>query len=140
MCILCLTAAWTEQIVWPRVNWHPSFVTTARRLLTVTPPAARIGAFNAGIIGAFASEGGRRVTNLDGVVNHGALRATESRTLMDYIDKEQIEFIADLPGTIAFEDQIAAPGLHARLELVESVAIEDSPGETLGIWRVQGAR
>jgi hypothetical protein len=59
---------------------------------------------------------------------------------MDYIDKEQIEFIADLQRTIAFEDQIAAPGLHARLELVESVAIEDSPGETLGIWRVQGAR
>jgi hypothetical protein len=136
-CFSWLTAAWTEQIVWPPRTWHPSCVVAAERLVALTPTDARIGAFNAGIFGAFASKGARRVTNLDGVVNHGALRATESRTLTDYIDGEQIEFIADFPTTVLFGERIAAPGLGAQLEPMESIIIEDGRPETIEIWHVR---
>jgi hypothetical protein len=140
MCAFWLAAAWTEESVWPRHTWHPSYLATARRLVAVTPATARIGAFNAGILGAFASQGARSVVNLDGVVNHSALRAIESRTLADYIFSERIEFIADYPGTVAFAERISAPGLRARLDLLQTVPIEDRPGEALGIWRVRSLR
>jgi hypothetical protein len=139
-CALWLAGAWTEQIATRTRSWLPSYYATARVLVAVTPATARIGAFNAGIVGAFASEGSRRVINLDGVVNHSALRAIELRTLTDYIYGEQIEFIADYPRAISVEEKIAAPGLQANLELVETVALEDRPGETLGIWRVRTRR
>ena len=52
---------------------------------------------------------------------HSALRAIESRTLTDYIFSERIEFIADYPGTVAFAERISAPGLRARLDLLQTV-------------------
>jgi hypothetical protein len=132
-----LAATWTEQSVWPRRAWQASSVAAASALVETTPPGARIGAFNAGILGAFASQGGRIVVNLDGVVNHGALRASEERTLTAYIADEHIAFIADYPETIAFAETIVAPGLSARLGPIASVPIEGRPGGTIGIWQVQ---
>jgi hypothetical protein len=117
--------------------WHPSYVVTARRLVAITPARARIGAFNSGILGAFASEGGRRVINLDGTVNHCALLANDAQTLTGYITNEGIDFIADLSGTIEVAEKMGAPGLGARVELVEAVPVEFHPGQSLGIWRVR---
>ena len=139
-CAIWMGAAWGEEMALPRQSWHPSYVATARRLVAITPPGARIGAFNSGILGAFASEGGRRVTNLDGVVNHGAFLANEAQTLTAYIANEEIEFIADYLGTIEVVEKMGAPGLGARLELVEAVPIGVHPGQSLGIWRVRPPR
>jgi hypothetical protein len=138
-CAVWFGAAWIEDIAAPRRSWHPSYVVTARRLVAVTRPGARIGAFNSGILGAFASEGGRRVTNLDGVVNHGARLANDARTLTEYITNEGLEYVADDARTIAFGERTGAPGLEARLELVERVPIDIEPGQSLAIWRVRGA-
>ena len=136
-CALWMGAIWTEELsVRPR-SWQPSYVATARKLVAITPAGARIGAFNSGILGAFASEEGRRVINLDGVVNHSALLANEARTLTAYITNEGIEFLADFSGTIEVSEKMGAPGLAARLELVEAVPTEIHPGESLGIWRVR---
>jgi hypothetical protein len=139
-CALWMGASWTEEMAFRPQSWHPSYVAAARRLVAITPAEARIGAFNSGILGAFASEGGRRVTNLDGVVNHGALLANEARTLTAYITREEIEFVADFPGTIEVAEKMGAPGLGARLELVEAVPVDDRPGQSLGIWRVRPPR
>ncbi|HXX66173.1 MAG TPA: hypothetical protein VEK07_03275, partial [Polyangiaceae bacterium] len=131
-----LGAAWAEDISFrTRSAWLAAYITTARRIVAITPPGARVGAFNSGIIGAFASRGGRRVTNLDGVVNHRALLANEAGTVTAYIANEGIEFIADFFTTIQTAERIVAPGLLERLELVEAVPIDDHPGESLGIWR-----
>jgi hypothetical protein len=139
-CAIWVSVAWAEEITSPRRSWHPSYVRAARTLLAVTETGSRIGAFNSGILGAFSSEGGRRVTNLDGVVNHGALLANETRTLSEYITGEGIEFIADFPVTISVSEKTGAPGLEARLELVEAVPIDNHPGQSLGIWHVRAIR
>jgi hypothetical protein len=136
-CALWMGAAWTEELAFRPRLWHPSYVATARKLVAITPAGARIGAFNSGILGAFASVGGRRVINLDGVANHSALLANEARTLTAYVSNEGIEFIADLSGTIEVAEKMGAPGLGARLELVEAVPIEAHPGQSMGIWRVR---
>jgi hypothetical protein len=141
-CALWLACAWTEEIV-SRSNlpsWCASYEITAEKVVEVTPEAARIGAFNAGILGAFGSRGGRRVVDLDGVVNHSALHALESRTLTEYLDKEEITFIADYASTIPVMEAIGAPGLQARLERVASVNFEDRPGAVIVIWRVRPPR
>jgi hypothetical protein len=136
-CALWMGATWTEELAFRPRLWHPSYVVTARKLVAITPARARIGAFNSGILGAFASEGGRRVVNLDGTVNHSALLANEARTLTDYITNEGIDFIADLSGTIEGAEKMGAPGLGARVELVEAVPVEFRPGQSLEIWRVR---
>jgi hypothetical protein len=130
-----LALAWVEPVVRPHRAWQSTYVLAAARVVAATPSDARIGAFNSGILGAFASVGRRRVVNLDGVVNHGALVAGEQRMLTEYIGREHVGFIADYTGSVSFADRIVAPGLRARLALVESVPIDLLPGETLGIWR-----
>jgi hypothetical protein len=135
-----LVAAWAEQLALAPRSWHETYLETAQTLSTVTPPGARIGAFNAGILGAFAAADGRRVINLDGVVNHGVLGALRSRTLTRYVDDERVDFIADYVGTVDLADRIFACDLRQRLERVATVPIRQHPGEAIGIWRVRASR
>lgn len=134
-CVVWMGAAWAEDILFRPWLSQAAFVTAARRIVAITPPGARIGAFNSGIIGAFATQDGRRVTNLDGVVNHASLLANEAGTITAYIANEGIEFVADSSSTIQAAERIVAPGLLQHLELVESVPIDNHPRESLGIWR-----
>jgi hypothetical protein len=62
-----------------------------------TPPEALIGSFNAGILGYL---GGRRVVNLDGVINEDAYRALAAHRLSDYIDKTGIGWVIDWTGQL----------------------------------------
>jgi hypothetical protein len=136
-CAIWLSAAWTEEALSTRRSWHRAYWVAAQTLLSVTPPGARIGALNAGIFGAFASAGGRRVIDLDGVVNHSVLPALESRTLPTYIDDERIDFVADYVGTIGIAERMFGPGLLERLDPLVTVPIEGHPGQAIGIWRVR---
>ncbi len=58
---------------------------------------ARIGAFNAGLLGYF---GNRTVVNLDGSVNAEAYRALREGWLMDYIVSKRIDHLVDWRGTL----------------------------------------
>jgi hypothetical protein len=58
-----------------------------------TPPNARVGAYNAGVIGYFSH---RDVVNLDGVVNADALSALQDCRSGDYIREMRIAYLADL--------------------------------------------
>jgi hypothetical protein len=62
-------------------------------LIKNTPESAVIGSFNAGIYSYFS---GRKVVNLDGVINDNALRALKDKRLLDYIDEQRIEYLVEI--------------------------------------------
>jgi hypothetical protein len=64
-----------------------------------TQSEARIGSFNAGIIGYFSD---RTVINLDGVVNEEAYEARRDGRLMEYVQAKDIQYLVDLHGSLAF--------------------------------------
>lgn len=70
----------------------------ARWLAENTDPEARVGSFNAGIIGYFS---GRTVINLDGVVNKEAYEARRDGRLMDYVQSKGICYLVDLQRALA---------------------------------------
>lgn len=69
----------------------------ARWIDSHTEPDARIGSFNAGIIGYFSE---RTVVNLDGVVNGDAHRARVEKRMREYIRAMKLDYLADLKGTL----------------------------------------
>jgi 4-amino-4-deoxy-L-arabinose transferase-like glycosyltransferase len=69
----------------------------ARWIDSHTEPDARIGSFNAGIIGYFSE---RTVVNLDGVVNADAHRARVEKRTREYILAMKLDYLADLQGTL----------------------------------------
>jgi hypothetical protein len=74
-------------------------LTTARWISANTPVNARVGSFNAGIIGYYS---GRTVVNLDGVVNKDALRAFQTCTTGDYVREMRLDYVADFQIALAF--------------------------------------
>jgi 4-amino-4-deoxy-L-arabinose transferase-like glycosyltransferase len=69
----------------------------ARWIDAHTEPDARVGSFNAGILGYFSN---RRVVNLDGVVNEGAYRAKVEKRLPAYVRAMRLDYVADLLGAL----------------------------------------
>ncbi len=80
--------------------WQTEFAWAAEWINTHTDPAARIGAFNAGIIG-FLSR--RTVVNLDGAVNNSAYDALRARRLQDYLLANSIDYVADFRYSVEFD-------------------------------------
>lgn len=64
----------------------------ARWLEANTQPDARIGSFNAGILGYFSD---RTVVNLDGVVNEDAYHARRDGLMREYVCAQDIRYLAD---------------------------------------------
>ena len=90
--ILSVLAVRTNQWIDPlphRVNQ----LEAAEWLEANTSEGARIGSFNAGIVGYFSE---RTVINLDGAVNNKAYEARRERLLLGYICDEKIEYLVDL--------------------------------------------
>ena len=90
--ILSVLAVRTNQWIDPlphRVNQ----LEAAEWLEANTDERARIGSFNAGIVGYFSE---RTVINLDGAVNNKAYEARRDRLLLGYICDEKIEYLVDL--------------------------------------------
>src|SRR5206468_4780640 len=75
-------------------SYGPYRVQAALWLRDNVPPEARIGSWNAGMIGYFSH---RKVVCLDGLVNDVVYldRVTRGRDLPGYLDDERIEWIAD---------------------------------------------
>ena len=57
-----------------------------------TPADARVGAFNAGVMGFYSD---RTVVNLDGVVNPDAYSAIRDRRLLAYVQRAHVTYAAD---------------------------------------------
>lgn len=95
-----LTAAYTVRM--KKYVWQGEFDRAAEWLRVNTPPDARIGAFNAGILGYFS---GRTVINLDGVINNSAFDAMRARQLRNYVRDNSISYVADFRFSVEFDHQ-----------------------------------
>ena len=86
-------------------------------------PDARIGVFNAGIIGYFSSAG---VINLDGLVNNDAYAAMKERRLYGYLRDANIAHVADFPVYITYRYKSfwGVPDITAKLEEVHTIFLE----------------
>jgi hypothetical protein len=62
-----------------------------------TEPDALVGGFNSGIVSYYS---GRRVVNLDGVMNDAAIPPIETHTLSQYIDDRGIEYLTDVESEV----------------------------------------
>lgn len=133
--LVLVAVTWLHTSADPRDPWGDTYVRVAERVAELTPPGSHIGAFNAGIQGAWAS-GGRRVINLDGVVNHGALEALRDMDLAEYVRAEGIRWIVDHDMTVSFYERAGAGGLRDHLELLERIEVPGRPEAWIGIWRV----
>ncbi len=80
--------------------WQKEFAWAADWINTHTTPAARVGAFNAGIIGFFSQ---RTVVNLDGAVNNSAYDALRARRLQDYLLANSIDYVADFKYSVEYD-------------------------------------
>lgn len=73
-----------------RFAWQDVLVFAAERVPELVPERARIGAFNAGIL---AWRSGRRIVNLDGVVNGDAFAAMRERHLGRHLREQGIDWL-----------------------------------------------
>jgi hypothetical protein len=73
---------------------QPDMLEASRWIDAETPPDARVGAFNSGIVGYFSH---RTTVNLDGVMNPDAFDAIKRRRVAAYVDEREIDYIADFP-------------------------------------------
>ena len=80
--------------------WQGEFARAAEWINDHTNDDARIGAFNAGIMGFFAH---RMVINLDGAVNNSAYEALRADGLHRYAVTNSIDFVADFRHSAEFE-------------------------------------
>jgi hypothetical protein len=71
-------------------------VLTAGYVAERLPPNESVGAFQSGVVGYF----NRNVVNLDGKINQDALAALRQGTLADFIDAQNIRYLADWPGIV----------------------------------------
>lgn len=78
--------------------YHRLFHQAARDLDRSAPADAVFGAWNAGILSYFSN---RRVVNLDGVVNDGALAALREERLLAYLRDERVTHVVDMPHQFA---------------------------------------
>lgn len=101
----------------------------ARWLKAHTEPAARIGAFNAGILSYFS---GRTVVNLDGAVNARAYEARRKDRLADYVLASQLDYLVDWSGTLP----MAGCGAHGPLRCERIAVVGESLPRFAGspIW------
>lgn len=131
--VVWLAACNVEAFLHPRNCRGATVVTMSTIFQKHAAPGTRVGAFNAGILSAWAAPE-TTVINLDGVVNHSAIVALRERELVGYIEKNGIEFIIDNEGSLRFFDAIGGGDLRSRLQRIETLPL--GRAQYLGIWRV----
>jgi hypothetical protein len=108
-----------------------------------TPPSARIGSWNAGMLGYFSH---RAVVNLDGLANNGDYfrRVVRGKDLEGYLRSERIGWLADQscgpsPRPTIYLRSFFAGHLDAELDLAaryyRSGAADGCPGYAVWRWR-----
>jgi hypothetical protein len=87
----------------------------ARWVNAETPPYARVGGFNSGILSYYS---GRTTVNLDGVMNPDAIQAMRNRRLVAYMVERDLDYVVDFtywPG-VFFRDFIESPWNFSAVE------------------------
>jgi hypothetical protein len=91
----------------------------ARWIDRETPPDARVGAFNSGIVGYFSH---RTTVNLDGVMNPDALDAIRDRRVVEYTRERRLGYLVDYP---YYPFWLYRPFLGADLPATEVARFDD---------------
>jgi 4-amino-4-deoxy-L-arabinose transferase-like glycosyltransferase len=105
----------------------------ARWLAEQTAPDARVGSFNAGILGYFS---GRRVVNLDGAVNVDAYHARLRGGLMDYVLARRLEYVVDWRGTLPQLGCRESPAARCERQAVVGEPLPRFAGSPVVVVRV----
>jgi hypothetical protein len=116
----------------------PAWMEMAKLVKVATPPDARIGAFNSGVVGYFSE---RHTVNLDAVVNNEAYDSLIAGRFIEYIRKAEIDYIADMTNYFSRFDIATGGKLMPSLQLRCRQDIPINPGKpdritTLDIYRV----
>jgi len=114
-------------------TWQRDVYLSQPKFEAMIPPDARIGCFNAGIPGYFSS---RTVINLDGLVNHSAVRYWRAHRLEQYLIDEHIEFIADEKATLHSAERFASRPLRLR-EISKAYLTGWWPPPYRYLWQVE---
>lgn len=96
------------------------------------PKGLKIGAFNSGFYGSYLGTD-YDVINLDGLVNHSVLESYRSKSLVNYMNNQQIDYVIDRTKSIEFYAKMGGEELMSQLDLVKEF---ESPEKRLfGIYK-----
>ena len=112
-------------------SWNDESYKAAKWLGEHVAPEAKVGSWNAGVLGYYAKH---RVVNLDGLINNfDLLPYLEKKRVVDYIKNEGIEYLSDMEG------MFSAERVTEGLKLTE-VYSSRSPliGQHYRIYKVEG--
>jgi hypothetical protein len=77
-------------------SWNDYSYRAAQWLARHAPPDARVGSWNAGVLGYYATQ---RVVNLDGLINsHGLVPYLAERRTADYVRAKRLRYLSDVDG------------------------------------------
>lgn len=124
-----------EAHLYPRKGVDPALFSAIEQVKTDIEPEATIGAFNAGIAGAWFSPD-HTVVNLDGVINHSVVKALENRELEDYVVTEGVDYLFDFNGSVEFFGRIGSRGLTDKLIQKNEFVLSGEDSVQVGLWKV----
>lgn len=134
--VACVVSGWAAPGWRPESPHRVQQLAGARWLARNTPTDARLGAFNAGIYGYFS---GRRVVNLDGVVNAEAYRANRSGQLLYYVLAQRIEYVIDWRGTLPLLRCSENPAVRCERVAVIGERLDNFAGSPVTVIRIRVA-
>ncbi|OGG50466.1 hypothetical protein A2763_01685 [Candidatus Kaiserbacteria bacterium RIFCSPHIGHO2_01_FULL_54_36] len=127
---------WHKELTDPAVQQREMYATAL--WLDDNLPDARVGVFNAGIIGYFSHAD---VINLDGLVNNDAYRAMKEQRLYEYLHDAGITHLADFPIylTYRYRSFWGVPDITEHLEELQTVFLggHSRSGDGLHIYKVK---
>ena len=127
---------WHKELTDPALQQREMYA--AALWLDENLPDARVGVFNAGIIGYFSSAG---VINLDGLVNNDAYAAMKERRLYGYLRDANITHVADFPVylTYRYKSFWGVPDIMENLEELQTIFLgaHNRSGDGLHIYTVR---
>lgn len=117
----------------PPYPWQPDVYRSQAQFESIIPRDATIGCFNYAGISAYFSN--RPVINLDGLVNHNALRHYASHSIDRYIRESPIQYIADDEASIRRARRFFSSQLH--MSPIASLPLSGLAPDRRWLWRLE---
>jgi hypothetical protein len=115
--------------------WQSHMLAGARWMATQAPQNAVVASFNSGLQAYY---GDRPIINLDGVVDWGAIRAGESRSLLDYAQQRGATHLVDYQAYVFTQfAPYLEPGFADCLAPVATLSPEFPPYGSVVAYRIQ---
>jgi len=133
LCAVALfVCLWHRDHMRPPYPWQRDVYLSEARFEALIPHVARIGSFDAGIPAYFSS---RTVINLDGLVNHTAVRYWKTGTLDSFVSDQNIDYIANEPGMVEIAQKYTSSPI--RLSPIATYPLRGWKGVGRVLWKVE---